>query len=84
MTHAGQYSNSGIFMSDDMTCNDERPTVSLGSNNKSSNTSKAEMSTSHYAEVEVSTTHPRVPSTNDVLTQYTDVCGHINTVVIRY
>ena len=71
-------------MSDDMTSYEERTTVSLGSNNKLSNTSKEAKSTSHYIEVEVSTTHPRTPPTNDVPTQYTDICGHLNTVVIRY
>ena len=71
-------------MSDDMTCYEKRITVSLGSNNKLSNTSKAEKSTSHYVEVEVSITHPRAPPTNDVPTQYADICGHLNTVVIRY
>ena len=71
-------------MSDDMTSYEERTTVSLGSNNKLSNTSKEEKSTSHYIEVQVSTTHPRTPPTNDVPTQYTDICGHVNTVVIRY
>ena len=71
-------------MSDDMTCYEKRKTVSLGSNNKLSNTSKAEKSTSHYVEVEVSTTHPRAPPTYDVPTQYVDICGHLNTVVIRY
>ena len=71
-------------MSDDMTCYEERTTVSLGSNNKLSNTSKAEKSTSHYVEVEVSTTHPRAPPTNDVPIQYSNICGHVNTVVIRY
>ena len=67
-------------MSDDMTCFEERTTVKLGSNNKLSNTSKAE---SHYVEVEVSTTHPRAPPTSDVPIQYADICGHLNTVVIR-
>ena len=71
-------------MSDDMTCYEERITVSLGSNNKLSNTSKEEKSTSHYIEVELSTTHPRAPPTNDVPTLYANVCGHLNTVVIRY
>ena len=71
-------------MSDDMTCYEERTTVSFGSNNKLSNTSKAEKSTSHYVEVEVPTAHPRAPPTNDVSIQYADICGHLNTVVIRY
>ena len=62
-------------MSDDMTSYEERKTSSLGSNNKI---------TSHYVEVEVFTTHPKAPPTNDVPTQYVDICGHINTVVIRY
>ena len=83
-TQTGHYSESGILMSDDMTCYEERTTVSLGSNNKLSNTSKAEKSTSHYVEVEVSTTHPRAPPTNDVPSQYADICGHLNTMVIRY
>ena len=68
-------------MSDDMICYEEKTTVSLGSNNKLSNTSKAE---SHYVEVEVSTTHPRAPPTNDVPVQYADIGGHVNTVVMRY
>ena len=84
MTHTSHYSDNGILMSDDMTCYEERPTVSFGSNNKLSNTSKAEKSTSHYVEVEVPTAHPRVPPTNDVPIQYADICGHLNTVVIRY
>ena len=84
MTHIDHYSDSAILISDVMTCYEERTTVRLGSNNKLSNTSKAEMSTSHYVEVEVSTTHPRAPPTNDVPTQYTDFCGHLNTVVIKY
>ena len=84
MTHTDHYSDSGKLMSDDVTCYEERTTNSLGSNNKLSNTSKAEKSTSHYSEVEVSTTHPRVPPTNDVPTQYADICGHLNTMVIRY
>ena len=84
MTHTGHYSGSGILMSDNMTCYEERPIVSLGSNNKLSNASKAEKSTSHYVEVEVSATHPRAPPTNDVPAQYADICGHLNTVVIRY
>ena len=67
-----------------MTCYEERTTASLGSNNKLSNTSKPEKNTSHYVEVEVSTTHPRAPPTYDVPTQYADICGHLNTVVIRY
>ena len=71
-------------MSDNMTCCEERTTVILGSNNKLSNSSKAEKSTSHYVEVEVSTTHPKAPPTNDVPTQYADICGHLNTMVIRY
>ena len=79
MTHTGHYSDNGILMSDDMTCYEERPIVSLGSNKKLSNTSKAE---SHYVEVEVSTTHPKAPPTNDVPIQYADICGHFNTVVI--
>ena len=75
MTHTGHYS-------DDVTCYEEKTPNSLGSNN--SDTSKAEKSTSHYVDVEVSTTHPRAPPTNDVPTQYADICGDLNTVVIRY
>ena len=71
-------------MSDNMTCYEERPTVSLGSNNKLSNTLKGEKCTSHYVEVELSTTHPRAPPTNDVLSQYANICGHLNTMVMRY
>ena len=73
-----------------LTCSEERTKVSLGSNNKLSNTSKTEKSTYHYVEVEVSTTHPRAPPTtrapptNDIPTQYADICGHLNTVVLRY
>ena len=84
MTHTGHYTNTGVLMSNDMTCYEETTTVSLGSNNKLSNTSKAEKSASHYVEVEVFTTHPKAPPTNDVPTQYTNICGHLNTVVIRY
>ena len=84
MTHTGHYSDSGILMFDDMTCYEEKTTVSLGSNNKLSNTSKVEKSTSHYVEVEVPTTHPRAPPTNNVPTQYADICGHLNTMVMRY
>ena len=71
-------------MSDDMTRYEERTTVSLESNNKLSSASKAEKSTSHYIEVEVATTHPRAPPTNDVPAQYANIRGHLNTVVIRY
>ena len=84
MKSTDHYSNSGILMSDDITCYEERTTNSLGSNNKLSNTSKPEKSTSHYVEVEVPTTHPRASPTNDVPTQYADICGHLNTVVIRH
>ena len=83
MTH-GHYSESGILISDDMTCYEETTTVSLECNNKSSNTSKAEKCTSHYVELEVFTTHPKAPPTNDVPTQYADIYGHLNTMVIRY
>ena len=83
MTHTDHYSNSGILMSDDMTCYKERRTVCLGNSiNKLSNTSQAEKSTSHYIEVEVSTTHPRAPPTNDVPTQYANICGHFIKMVI--
>ena len=70
-------------MSDDKMCYEKRPTVTFGSNNKLSNSSETEKSTSHYVEVEVSTSHPRAPPTNDVPTQYANICGHLNTVVIR-
>ena len=84
MTHTGHYSDSCILMSDNMTCYDERTTVSLGSNNKLSNTSKVEKSTSHYVEVEVPTAHPRAPPTNDVSSHYADICGDLNTMVTRH
>ena len=86
MTHTADtdhYTNSGM-RSDNMTCHEKRPTVTFGSNNKLSNTLKAEKSKSHYVEVEISTTHPRAPPTNDIPAQYADICGHLNTVVIRY
>ena len=81
MTHTNHYSDSGILMSYNMTCYKERPIVSLGNNNKLTNTSKAE---SHYVKVEVSATHPRAPPTNDLPTQYADIFGHLNAVVIIY
>ena len=84
MTHTDHYNNVGILMYDDVTCYEERTPKSLGSNNKLSNISKAEKITSHYIEVEVSTTHPRAPPTYDVPTQYANICGHLNTMVIRY
>ena len=87
-THYGHYSDSGILMSDNVTCYEETTTsVILGSNtNKLSSTSKGKKNASHYAEMEfeVPTIHPRAPPTNDVPTQYADICGHLNTAVIRY
>ena len=53
---------------DDMTCYEET-TISVilrSYTNKLSSTSKGNKSTSHYAEMEVPTIHPRAPPTNDV------------------
>ena len=56
-TQTGHYSDSGILMSDDMTCYEETTTsVILRSNtNKLSSASTGNKSTYHYAEIEVPT-----------------------------